>query len=197
MILTNTPEGPVSEGLARYGTRFAAPLDERADLLVEIFERAGLPIAADPAAARETRRADRSPRWAARHGWTRRPMKPRFDGTSTARRREEVLAYLRDVGRYRPKVAEKRLEFIEDPLSRLYVFAYEGGEALVAAMGRDSRSARPGRALRPPPPRAGHTGSTPRGAGLSVTAEPSLPWCSPGEPAMAKPAAAPASTATG
>ncbi len=51
------------------------------------------------------------------------------DGASS----EEVLAYLRDVGRYRPKVAAKRLAFLEDPLSRLYVFAYEGGESLVAA----------------------------------------------------------------
>ena len=41
MLLTNTPEGPVSEGLARYGTRLASPLDERADLLVELFERRG------------------------------------------------------------------------------------------------------------------------------------------------------------
>ena len=56
MLLTNTPEGPVSEGLARYGTRFASPLDERADLLIELFHRAGLTVAADPAAARETRR---------------------------------------------------------------------------------------------------------------------------------------------
>ena len=30
MILTSTPEGPVSEGLARYGTRFASPPEERA-----------------------------------------------------------------------------------------------------------------------------------------------------------------------
>ena len=67
-------------------------------------------------------------------------------------RREDVLAYLRDVGRYPDEVAAKRLEFIDDPLSRLYVFAYDQGEELVRSMGRDSRSARPGRALRPPPP---------------------------------------------
>jgi hypothetical protein len=46
---------------------------------------------------------------------------------------DEVLAYLREVGRYPADVAAKRLEFIEDPLSRLYVFAYDEGEALVRA----------------------------------------------------------------
>ena len=132
MILTNTPEGPVSEGLARYGTRFAASLDERPDLLVEIFERAELPIAADRATARDV--GERTVRL---HGLRDRleaatdeaALRRYVDGASS----EEVLDYLRDVGRYRPKVAEKRLAFLEDPLSRLYVFAYEGGEALVAA----------------------------------------------------------------
>lgn len=132
MILTNTPEGPISEGLARYGTRFAASLDERPDLLLEIFDRAGVPIAADPAAARDV--AERTVRL---HGLRDRleaatdeaTLRRYVDGASS----EEVLAYLRDVGRYRPKVAAKRLAFLEDPLSRLYVFAYEGGESLVAA----------------------------------------------------------------
>ena len=132
MILTNTPEGPVSEGLARYGTRFAASFGERADLLVEIFERAELPIAADRAMARDV--AERTVRL---HGLRDRlevatdeaALRRYVDGASS----EEVLDYLRDVGRYRPKVAQKRLAFLEDPLSRLYVFAYEGGEALVAA----------------------------------------------------------------
>ena len=131
MILTNTPEGPVSEGLARYGTRYAAPFDERPDLLLEIFERADLPIAADPAAARDV--AERTVRL---HGLRDRleaatdeaTLRRYVDGSSS----EEVLDYLRDVGRYRPQVAAKRLAFLEDPLSRLYVFAYEGGESLVA-----------------------------------------------------------------
>ncbi len=131
MILTDTPEGPVSEGLARYGTRFAASFDERPDLLLEIFERAALPIAADPAKARDI--AERTVRLHA--------LRDRLEAATdeAALRRyvddassEEVLDYLREVGRYRPKVAAKRLAFLEDPLSRLYVFAYEGGEALVA-----------------------------------------------------------------
>ena len=52
-----------------------------------------------------------------------------MDGLSA----EEVSDYLREVGRYRPDVAAKRSAFLEDPLARLYVFAYEGGESLVAA----------------------------------------------------------------
>ena len=132
MILTNTPEGPVSEGLARYGTRFAASLDERPELLVEIFERADLPIARDPAAARHV--AERSVwlhtlRDRLEAATDEATLRRYVDGASS----EEVLAYLREVGRYRPRVAEKRLAFLEDPLSRLYVFAYEGGEALVSA----------------------------------------------------------------
>ena len=131
MILTNTPEGPVSEGLARYGTRFASPLDERAALLVELFDRAGLALAADRAATAEMAEkavALRGPREVLEASIDEAAMKRHADGVS----HEEALAYLREVGRYPADVAAKRLEFIEDPLSRLYVFAYEQGEALVA-----------------------------------------------------------------
>ena len=53
ILLINTPECLISEGLADLGHRFASPDDEEADLLVELFERAGLAVAADPAAARD------------------------------------------------------------------------------------------------------------------------------------------------
>jgi hypothetical protein len=42
-----------------------------------------------------------------------------------------VLAYLIEVGGYAPPVAAKRLEFIEHPLWRTYVFVYAEGEALL------------------------------------------------------------------
>ena len=136
MVLTNTPEGPVSEGLARYGTRLASPLEERADLLVELFETAGLAIAADRIAADRIAAREIAERAVALVG-------PRaiLDGAvdeaalrrhADGRSHKEVLAYLRAVGRCSPEVAAKRLEFIEDPLFRLYVFAYEEGEKLVA-----------------------------------------------------------------
>ena len=47
------------------------------------------------------------------------------------RSHEEVLDYLVDVGRYTRTVSEKRLEFIEHPLWRTYVFVYAEGEALL------------------------------------------------------------------
>lgn len=132
MILTNTPEGPVSEGLARYGTRFASPLDERAELIVEVLQRAGAAIADDREAARDA--AARAvgliePRNRLDAATDEAALRLYADGAS----HDEALAYLLEVGRYPADVAAKRLEFIEDPLSRLYVFAYEEGEALVAS----------------------------------------------------------------
>ncbi len=126
----NTPECPISEGLADLGPSFAAPLDERADLLLELFERAGLAVSADPAEARET--AERAvalegprQRLAASRG--NAALMRHADGAS----HDEVLAYLQDTGGYAPKVAAKLLEFIEHPLWRTYVFVYNEGEALV------------------------------------------------------------------
>ncbi len=131
IILTNTPEGPVSEGLARYGTRFASPLDERAGLIVELFDRAGMAVAGDRAAAGEL--AEKAvaligPRNVLEAATDEAALRRHADGAS----HDQALAYLQEVGRYPEEVARKRLEFIEDPLSRLYVFAYEEGEALVA-----------------------------------------------------------------
>ena len=71
ILLINTPECLISEGLANLGRRFVAPPSEGPDLLVELYERAGLPIAADRVAAREA---------AERRGHAR-------DGTSCAGRR--------------------------------------------------------------------------------------------------------------
>ena len=132
MILTSTPEGPVSEGLARYGTRFAAPPEERAELIVELARVAELPLAADEGALRQV--AETAVRVA--------PQRERLEGASDeaairlhadGQPREDVLQDLLDAGRYTPDVAANRLAFIEDPMSRLYVFAYEGGEALVTS----------------------------------------------------------------
>jgi hypothetical protein len=130
ILLINTPECPISEGLADLGTRFAVTDDEWPDLLVELFELAGLPVAADPAAARAT--ADRVVALRA-HRSTLAPIRGNAallrhaDGRS----HEEVLDYLVTVGGFAPAVAAKRLEFIEHPLWRTYVFVYAEGEALL------------------------------------------------------------------
>jgi len=68
------------------------------------------------------------------------------------RSHEEVLAFLEQVGRYSPAVAAKRLEFIEHPLWRTYVFVYHEGEALLRrwleAVPPEDQPARFGRLLR-------------------------------------------------
>jgi hypothetical protein len=150
ILLINTPECLISEGLADLGVRFAVPSDEHADLLVDTYERAGLAIARDAVAAREA--AERTIALGrARHdlGAIRgnAAILRHADGQS----HEEVATYLRDVGRYTAIQAEKRLEFIEHPLWRTYVFVYAEGEALLSrwldAVAPAERAARFGRLL--------------------------------------------------
>jgi hypothetical protein len=150
VLLINTPECLISEGLADLGSRFVVPPDEHAGLLVELYERAGLDIAADPRAARAA--ADRT---VALAGPRRSLAAVRGNAAilrhADGRSHDEVLAYLEAVGRYAPATAAKRLEFIEHPLWRTYVFVYAEGEALLAgwvgAVPERDRPARFGRLL--------------------------------------------------
>ena len=148
--LINTPECLISEGLAELGNRFVAPPDERIDLLVELFARAGLSIAGDPevAAASGARSVALAPHRTALSAIVGNAAILRHaDGRSHG----EVLAYLCDVGRTPRAIAEKRLEFIEHPLWRTYVFVYAEGEALLRrwleAVPNGQRVARFGRLL--------------------------------------------------
>jgi hypothetical protein len=150
VLLLNAPECLISEGLADLGERFASPPDTRAGLLVELYERAGLPIAADPVAARgaaETTVALRTARDTLEMIRGNAAILRHADGRS----HEEVLAYLQEVGRYAPAVAKKRLEFIEHRLSWTYVFVYAEGEKLLRrwleAVPEPDRVARFGRLL--------------------------------------------------
>jgi hypothetical protein len=150
ILLINTPECPISEGLADLGTEFAAPPEERADLLVELFERAGMAVSDDAVRARETAElavAITHPRAtiAAIRG------NAAFLRHADGRSHDEVLRYLEELGGYAPEVAAKRLEFIEHPLWRTYVFVYAEGEALLRrwmeAVPAPERVARFGRLL--------------------------------------------------
>ena len=151
ILLINTPECPISEGLADLGVEFAVPPDEHVDLLVEVMARAGLAVADDPAAARAA--AERAHALSP-HRATLRAIRGEAaflrhaDGADHA----AVLDYLVTVGGYAPAVAAKRLEFIEHPLWRTYVFVYADGEALlrrwVDAAPPEARQARFGRLLR-------------------------------------------------
>jgi hypothetical protein len=151
VLLINTPECLISEGLADLGHRFASPADEEAGLLVELYERAGLAIAADRAAAGEaadTTMALSRPRNLLKESRVNAALMRHVDGAS----HDEVLAFLERVGRYPPAAAAKRLEFIEDPLWRTYVFVYHEGEALLRrwleAVPETEQAARFGRLLR-------------------------------------------------
>jgi hypothetical protein len=150
IILINTPECLISEGLADIGVQFASPLEGRADLLIEVFERAGLSFAADPGATREVAEISiaislERDRLSAISG--NAAIRRHVDGRS----HDEVAAYLRDVGRYPAARAEKALEIIEDPLLRTYYFAYAEGEAVLRrwleAVAEPERAARFGRLL--------------------------------------------------
>jgi hypothetical protein len=150
ILLINTPECLISEGLGDLGVRFASPPEGRVDLLIEILERAGLAFADDPAATREAAEvsvaltAERD-RLSAISG--NAALLRHADGRS----HDEVVTYLREVGRYPAIRAEKALEFIEDPLWRTYVFVYAEGEALLRrwleAVAEPERAARFGRLL--------------------------------------------------
>jgi hypothetical protein len=132
LLLLNTPECLITEGLANVGLRFVAPPEERTDLLIELYQRAGLPIAADPAASRDA--ADRT---VALAGARTRLAAVRGNAAilrhADARSHDDVLDYLCELGRTTSDVAAKRLEFIEHPLWRTYVFVYADGEELVDA----------------------------------------------------------------
>ena len=150
ILLINTPECLISEGLSDLGVRFAVEPGAEADLLLELFERGRLPVAMDPMAARDT--AD----LAVALGRARAVLAAIRGNAAILRHadgrpHDEVLAYLVDVGRYAPDVAAKRLEFIEHPLWRTYVFVYAEGQALLRrwleAVPEADRAARFGRLL--------------------------------------------------
>jgi hypothetical protein len=118
---------------------------------VELFRRAELSFAADPIASREV--AERAVALAPPR---RRLQESRVNGSlmrhADGRSHDEVLRWLIEAGRFAPDVAAKRLEFIEHPLWRAYVFVYHEGEALLRAwlhaVPPDERPARFGRLLR-------------------------------------------------
>lgn len=150
ILLINTPECLISEGLANLGERLAVPPSEAVDLLVEIFERAHLPLARDPARARhaaEQSEAMGQHRHLLRAVRGNAALMRHADGRS----HEEVAAYLRDVEGLPPARAEQALRFIEHPLWRTYVFVYLEGENLlrrwVEAVPPPDQAARFGRLL--------------------------------------------------
>jgi hypothetical protein len=150
VLLINTPECLVSEGLANVGRDFVAPVAELDDLLVELAPIAGVPMAADAGRLREAAARQRSIDEA-----TAVLDEARVNAALMLHEdlapRDEVIAYLVDVGRVAPEAAAKRLQFIEHPLWRTYVFVYTEGEALLrrwlGVVPAEGRAARFGRLL--------------------------------------------------
>lgn len=131
LLSINTPECLMHEGLADLGYRFAVPGSDEASLIEETIGVAGLPIAADPAAARAAAvkqslvgRARRGLRGIAGNAALMRHV----DGQSRA----VVVDYLVSVGHRSRERAEQQLDFIEHPLWHTYVFVYSEGLQLLA-----------------------------------------------------------------
>jgi hypothetical protein len=130
VMLINTPECFVSEGLADVGFDFVSPPADRAALLDDVFELAEVPVAVDPLRRREAAEIGTAlmrPRDVLRTSRVNAALMLHADGIP----RDEVLGYLMRAGRYPPNVAKKRLEFLEHPLWRTYVFVYGEGDALL------------------------------------------------------------------
>ncbi len=131
VLCINAPECLLSEGLADLGRRFAVPAADEADLLVEVYRLAGLDVARDASAARAAASTQVAiNRASAALGGVRgnAALLRHADGAS----HEEVLAYLERYLVAAPDRAAKRLEFIEHPLWRTYVFVYFEGERLLS-----------------------------------------------------------------
>ena len=130
LLLINTPECLIGEGLADLGVAFASPVDAWPALFDELFELAAVPIAADPSQRREAAELATAlvePRATLRTVGVNAALMLHADGAS----REEAIDYLVQVGRYPRAIAEKRSEFLVHPLWRTYVFVYSEGEALL------------------------------------------------------------------
>ena len=132
ILLINTPECLVSEGLADLGRRFAVPATDEAEaeLIAELFQRAGLVEAAHSAGAANLARttmALRGPRSRLGDYSVNAALRRHVDGADHDTVRDE----LEQIALLTHERAEKRLEFIEHPLWRTYVFVYSEGEALL------------------------------------------------------------------
>jgi hypothetical protein len=130
LLLIDTPECFISEGLAEVGRRFAVPVDTELDLFEELFARAGLRPQSGLPDLRST--ADLAIRIrAARAGFGAAAVDAALQLNVDGRSPAEVGGWLETVGLMTPERAAKLLAFLEHPLWRTYVFVYtEGAELL-------------------------------------------------------------------
>ncbi len=131
VLLINTPECLVSEGLADLGRRFAVGPKGDPPLLAELAERADLAGAGGTAAERRSWAEQQSEIAALRRAMGAIAVNAALMRHEDGRSHADVAAYLVDVGLMAPERAEKRLSFIEHPLWRSYIFVYSEGEQLL------------------------------------------------------------------
>ena len=128
--LLNTPQALMTEGLAYLGERIVAPDEAMPDILMELYMRAGLAVAADQSRARDA--AERQVRigraLASLRGVTANAA---FMLHAEGAGREDVASYLRRYLLITPEKAEKRLALIEDPICRAEVVVGSEGERLL------------------------------------------------------------------
>ncbi|HSO29768.1 MAG TPA: hypothetical protein VLS28_07675 [Candidatus Sulfomarinibacteraceae bacterium] len=131
LLSINTPECLLHEGLAELGYEFAVPSADQGPFLAELFRVAGLPVAADPGAARAV--ADTE----VRVGRAREVLRGIGGNAALLRHedrwsRQEVIDYVITVGRQTPARAEQLLDsYIEHPFWRTYIFVYREGAQLL------------------------------------------------------------------
>ncbi len=125
VLLINTPECYVSEGLAELGRRFVIDADAWRMLLGGAYRLAGIEADEDDA-TRQVAIGDALHRIRGAGGDA--ALRLHADGES----RDEVRRFLEDEALMDPDRAERRLRFLEHPLWRTYVFSYAGGERLLA-----------------------------------------------------------------
>ena len=125
ILLINTPEAYISEGLAEIGTGFVAGDGDWQSLLIELCARAGLPMTI----------ADADRAWRI-NGTLRRVRGSGGDAAlllhAQGKSREEVISFLEQRALRTHEQAEKTLEFIDHPLWRAYIFCYAGGMRLLS-----------------------------------------------------------------
>ena len=131
ILLINTPECLISEGLADVGAGFAAPDDGARGPARRAVRRGRARDRPGPGGGPRRRRAVGGADGPARRVLIAIRGNAALLRHADGRSHDEVLDYLVDVGRYTRAVSEKRLEFIEHPLWRTYVFVYAEGEALL------------------------------------------------------------------
>lgn len=125
VMLINTPESYISEGLAEVGAWLLIDETRFQELLLGVCDRAGIALTADDA-GREWRTSTALHRLRGAGGDAALQLHV------AKRSRDDVVRFLEQDALSTHDRALKSLEFIDHPLWRTYVFCYAGGERLLS-----------------------------------------------------------------